>query len=291
MDNNKLIVGDMPGDIINIDESHIKRTKVIYPHIFNKVNNKDIEQKIVVSVYGGSGVGKSEVGSLLATELSKNGIKSYVMSGDNYPYRIPVHNDQERLNRYRYAALLAIKDHSDFNENWIKDLNKLIISGNDINKDFVKEYKFLSTYQTAGEKALANFIASTKEIDFSLVNSIITNFKNNTKYLNLKRMGRTESEISFEKIDFVNTKVLIIEWTHGNNSKLNDIDYPIFLFSTPEETLRHRLSRGRDKGVDSPFTNCVLEIEQKILNEQYQNSFLIVGKTGNIISKGEFSEL
>ena len=289
MDNSNIILGDMPGDIINIDESHIKRTEVIFPRILNEIDKKYREEKIVVSVYGGSGVGKSEIGSLLATGLSKNGIKSYVMSGDNYPYRIPENNDRERLNRYRYAALLSIKDRSDFNENWTKELNKLIISGDDVNKDLVKEFKFLSTYQAAGEKALKDFIASTKEIDFSLVNNIISDFKNNKDHISLKRMGRLESEISFERIDFTSTRVLIIEWTHGNNPKLNGIDYPLFLFSTPEETLQHRLSRGRDKGVDSPFTNCVLETEQKILNEQYQNSFLIIGKSGNIIPKGEFS--
>ncbi|MGL1893864.1 MAG: hypothetical protein OCD02_19660 [Spirochaetaceae bacterium] len=282
-----LIFGDMPGDKISIDESHIKRAEVIYPIIFDKI--KESGHKTVISVYGGSGVGKSEIGSLLASELTKNGVKTYVLSGDNYPYRIPKYNDLERLNRFRYAGLLGLKNNNGFNPTWTLELNKLLANKDDFNKDIARTKPFLSIYQVAGEKALWEYLASEKEVDFNLLNSIIGDFKNNRRFINLKRMGRTINDISFEKIDFKDTEVLIIEWTHGNNPHLKGVDYPVFLFSTPGETLSHRVSRGRDKGVNSSFTNCVLEIEQNKINNQFMDSFLIVGKSGNIITKGDFN--
>ena len=46
---------------------------------------------------------------------STNGVGAYVMSGDNYPRRIPRDNDAERLRTYRAAArprMTALERHS-----------------------------------------------------------------------------------------------------------------------------------------------------------------------------------
>ena len=61
-------------------------------------------------------------------------------------------------------------------------------------------------------------------------------------------MGREESELWYDLLDFSDKNIIIIEWTHGNNQNLQGIDIPILLSSTPQETLEHRKARKRDKG-------------------------------------------
>lgn len=56
----------------------------------------------------------------------------------------------------------------------------------------------------------------------------------------LKRMGREETQLWYDSIDFTNIHELIIEWTHGNSDYYEGVDIPILLNSTPEETLAHR---------------------------------------------------
>lgn len=95
--------GDMPGDKVEINEDHIVKANTIFPKLLNQLElyfNKTENSKVVVAVCGGSGVGKSEIASLLSFYLNQIEIGSYVMSGDNYPYRIPEKNDKKRLEVY-----------------------------------------------------------------------------------------------------------------------------------------------------------------------------------------------
>ena len=64
--------------------------------------------RAIVAVHGGSGVGKSEIGSVLGEMLRRDGIGAYVMSGDNYPRRIPAANDAERLRRFRTGGVQGL---------------------------------------------------------------------------------------------------------------------------------------------------------------------------------------
>ena len=278
----RIVKGDMPGDKIQIGESHILRADTIYPYISAFLKNRG-RTKTVISVFGGSGVGKSEIGSLLASYCNEASYPAYVLSGDNYPYRIPLQNDAERLNVYRSAALAAMSRDNDFCNNWDRLIHKKWSSCEDADPDFQSE-PGMKNYQEAGRDALSGFLGSEREIDFNLLNSIIGDFKNGKDKIVLKRMGRVQEDIHFEAIDFRSVEVLIIEWTHGNNPALKGVDFPVFLYSTPEETLAHRLSRGRDKGVDNPFTKLVLHLEQERLNKYAQSARLIVTKTGEVIS-------
>ena len=85
--------GDMPGDKVKIGEDHIRKAQTIFPLIVKEIERLQAAEpsrsKFVVSVYGGSGVGKSETASLLSFYLNEAGIGAYTMSGDNYPHRIP----------------------------------------------------------------------------------------------------------------------------------------------------------------------------------------------------------
>lgn len=102
--------GDMPGDKIEIHGEHVEKAKTIYPVLKEMLAEKLRNgEKCVVSVCGGSGVGKSEIGSLLAYFLSEDGIPTYLMSGDNYPHRIPLYNDEEREAVYRQGGKAALE--------------------------------------------------------------------------------------------------------------------------------------------------------------------------------------
>lgn len=91
--------GDMPSDSIKINESHIQKAERVLPVLLEEMKHLD-KEKTVIAVCGGSGVGKSEVASLLGYMLTESGKKTYVLSGDNYPHRIPKENDTERLRVY-----------------------------------------------------------------------------------------------------------------------------------------------------------------------------------------------
>jgi hypothetical protein len=98
----------------------------------------------------------------------------------------------------------------------------------------------------------------------------------------LKRMGRDEAALWYDKVDMKDKKILILEWTHGLSEHLKYVDIPIMLTSTPEETLNYRLERGRDHGIDSPFTTIVLNLEQAILDSQASRAAIILSKDGEI---------
>ena len=100
----KIPCGDMPGDKIQIGEEHIRKAQTIFPVLKEIIDSRG-GARTVVSVCGGSGVGKSEIASLLAFYLRSAGLGAYVLSGDNYPRRIPRANDEERLRVYRQGGL------------------------------------------------------------------------------------------------------------------------------------------------------------------------------------------
>ena len=236
--------GDMPGDKICIGEDHVKKAEIILPLLEKEIDalKAQGQNKIVVCVCGGSGVGKSEIASLLSYMLPQ---KSYVLSGDNYPHRIPSENDAMRE----------------------------------------------KVYADGGEEALRAYLGSQDEIDFTKVNEIAKAFKAGEKTISLKRMGRTPDELWWDDVDFSDTEVLFIEWTHGNSDHLTEVDIPILLNSTPEETLAHRKARNRDGAVDSPFVMMVLRLEQDMLVAQAHKAKIIVSKAGEILSFDEFKKI
>lgn len=225
--------GDMPGDKIEIGPDHVAKAALIMPELLKEIalTGKD---KVVVSVYGGSGVGKSEIASLLGYHLSCLGIGAYIMSGDNYPHRIPKLNDAQRE----------------------------------------------SVYEASGEEGLRGYLGSEYEINFKEVNEVVRLFHEGADKIFLRRMGREVGELWYDPIDFSGVNVLLLEWTHGNSAYLRGIDVPVFLNSTPEETLAHRRARNRDGKVDSPFTTLVLTIEQELLASRRDAAKIVVSKKG-----------
>jgi alpha-galactosidase len=293
-DLNAIPKGDMPGDKISIDENHLKKAETIFPVLLEQlipVLNAQSNQRAVIAVHGGSGVGKSETGSLIAYYLNTMNIGSYILSGDNYPHRIPKYNDAERLRVFRETGIKGLVARGEYTSERNDKLKELQESGNDSNSEYFNEFPWLAVYKEEGIKGLKNYLGTNNEIDFSELSNIVAQFKNGTDSIMLKRMGREENELWYDAVDFSNTNVLIIEWTHGNNPNLEGVDIPILLNSTPKETLEHRRSRNRDGAIDSPFTMMILEIEQGKLVSQAHNAKIILTKSGDIISFEEYTKL
>lgn len=277
--------GDMPGDSIRIGQAHVDRAQAIFPRMWELLAACGVpgDGRAVVAVHGGSGVGKSEIGSLLAHYLRANGVGAYVMSGDNYVRRIPRENDAERLHRFRAGALRGVVEAGEYGEAVREELPALLASGGDADPALVADHPWLACYQRAGRTALAGYLGTPAEVDFDEVNAILAAFDGGADQLMLKRMGREPGQVWYEAVDVGDVQVLVIEWTHGNNVNVHGVDVPILLNSTPEETLAHRQARARDGGVASPFTSVVLGLEQDRLRAQAHRAGIIVSKAGELI--------
>ena len=269
--------GDMPGDKIEINEGHKQKAKLIFPVLAQKLkkymaNNQ--YNRAVICVCGGA--------------LQKCGIGSYILSGDNYPHRIPAQNDAERVRVFRHGAVRGLVASGLYNENTKAILRELQANDTDSDPKLCTEYPWLETYQNEGKKALAGYLGTENEQNFAELSAIIKQFKTGANELYLKRMGRTELDLWYDLVDFSDKNVLIIEWTHGNSDKYIGVDIPILLNSTPQETLEHRRSRNRDGAVDSPFVTMVLEIEQRQLEAQAHKAQIIVSKSGELLTYSQY---
>ena len=279
--------GDMPGDKIKIDDGHIQKATTIFPLLIKELK-KENKDKVVVSVFGGSGVGKSEIASLLTYYLQDIGIGAYVLSGDNYPRRIPLYNDAERFSIFRAAVLRGLLKDKLYSKDVQAVLDELWKSETDPDPKQVTVHPWLASYQKAGRSALKGYLGTAKEQDYDEINEIIDAFKKGEEKIYLKRMGRSEEERWYDAIDFSNISVLVIEWTHGGNKALNGIDIPILLNSTPEETREHRRLRARDGKTESAFTTMVLEIEQEELDDRAPYAKIIIAKSGEVLDPQSF---
>ncbi len=274
--------GDMPGDKVRIGEEHVRKANVIFPALVRELK-KTKNDKAVASVFGGSGVGKSEIASVLAAYLRAAGIGCYVMSGDNYPHRIPMYNDAERVRIFRTGGLRALVDSGEYGDGIQKELSALWESGADADPAAAAERPWLKTYQSAGRAGLAGYLGTPTEQDYGEVNRIIEAFRSGERTVFLKRMGRTEDERWYGAVDFSDVGVLLLEWTHGGNEALRGIDVPILLYSTPDETREHRRLRARDGNTDSPFTSMVLEIEQREIERAIPRAKIMLSKSGELL--------
>ncbi len=152
----------------------------------------------------------------------------------------------------------------------------------------MQDNPWLAAYQKAGRIVLSQYLGTSKEQDYEQLNAILEAFKSGQETIYLKRMGRSEEERWYDAIDFRDTDVLIIEWTHGGNKDLHGVDIPILLNSTPEETREHRRLRARDGKTDSAFTTMVLEIEQAELMERAKTARIILAKNGDFLDPQDF---
>jgi len=283
--------GDMPGDQVSIAPSHIAKATRLFPLLVEKLLSALGESgagRAVVAVAGGSGVGKSEIASLLSFHLRAVGAGCYTLSGDNYPRRIPAHNDAERLRVYRQGGLRGMVESGTYTPERALALRRLGAAGADADPGRAAEDPWLTVYQQAGRTALRGYLGTPAEIDFEELSDAVGQFRNGADAIWLKRMGRAEADLWYEQVDFSSVHVLVIEWTHGMSDFLHGVDIPVLLNSTPAETLAHRRARNRDGATDSPFTATVLEIEQELLASQAKKARIILSKGGDAMSYDEY---
>ena len=285
-----VVHGDMPGDKVSIDDTHIAKAKTIFVELLDKVKQLN-KEKIVISVCGGSGVGKSETASLLSYFFKSMGIGSYTLSGDNYPRRIPMYNDGERLHIFRESAIRGMIKDGTYTKERFDIIHKFQEENMDANKANVENYPWYESYIKNGSEGLAVYLGTDNEIDFKQIESIVKEFKDGKSKIYLKRMGRDAAALWYDEVDFSEINILIIEWTHGNSKNYNGVDIPILLNSTPAETLEHRRLRNRDGGIDSPFTTLVLELEQNLLIRDAHKAKIILSKAGEILSYESYLDL
>lgn len=283
--------GDMPGDKVVISEYHIDRANRIFPDLLEeieKLKKENGSQKIVVAVCGGSGVGKSGIAAVLSYYLKEIGLGSYTLSGDNYPHRIPEYNDAERLHLFREGALKEMLKDGEYTKERFDIIHGLQVEGEDADLENIKKYPWYESYINGGHKALEGYLGTENELAFKELEDILNKFKSGADKIWLKRMGRTNTELWYDEIDFKYVGVLMIEWTHGNSDYYKGVDIPILLHSTPQETLEYRLLRNRDGEIDSPFTTMVLEIEQEMLKNQAHKAKIIIAKNGERLTYPEY---
>ncbi len=284
--------GDMPGDKVWIGEEHKRKAELIMKELLRLLPEyMEKNGKAVIAVCGGSGVGKSENASLITYYLNQLGIGAYTMSGDNYPRRIPMYNDAERLRVFRSGGIKALAAADLMTEQGKEELLALQEKEDDANFAYRETYPWFSAYIEGALAALRGYLGTKQEIDFDEVSQIVAAFKAQSPEIYLKRMGRTDAALWYDKVDFSGIDVLVVEWTHGNSDNYDGVDIPVLLNSTPEETMAHRKARNRDGKVDSAFTTRVLEIEQELLAAQAHKAKIIVSKSGELLSYEAYLKL
>ena len=280
--------GDMPGDKVCIGPEHVAKAETVFAALKDMLAARLEGGRAVVSVCGGSGVGKSEIASVLGYYLNGLGIGAYIMSGDNYPRRIPRDNDAERLRVFRTGGLQGLVRSGSYTPEMGKALRALWAQDADADAAQVAQHPFLSVYQQEGRRQLSLYLGTPQEIDFDEVNGILAAFKGGAQHIALRRMGREPQALWYDDVDMTDVRVLILEWTHGNSDYLSGIDVPVLLNSTPAQTLAHRRARSRDGQTDSAFTTMVLELEQKKLDAQAHRAGIILSKDGRRLSYDEY---
>ena len=281
--------GDMPGDTAHISTPVCRRVEKLLPHLVTKLEEKygtDIPAKLVIAVSGGSGSGKTSGAAALREALAMVGLKGYVLSGDNYPRRIPQHNDEERLTIFRSAGLKALLADGEYTPERFADLQPLQKTGIDSDPRQCAAYPWMQIYQQGGRAALAGYLGRTAEQDYDALNAVLAQFRAGAPVLWLKRMGRKEWERWYEPKNFADVDVLLLEWTHAGSADLKNTNLKVFFNST---TRACRVARSRDAGADSPFVTMVLEIEQAMLNRRACDADLIQNRDGTMVDTAAYA--
>ena len=275
MDTKEMTVSDLARE-------QIRNAERLFPLILEKTEERK-EKKTIISVSGGSGVGKTGMAFLLQNMFEKQGKKSLIISGDNYPHRIPMYNDAERIARFRMSGLNGLITERLYTDEVKEKLLELQKAGRDAEEQ--EDMQWLSIYQKYGDKALTDYLGTDQELDYEAVSNLLMQFHGGTSQLLLRHMGRTPDDIWYDRRDVSDTDILILEWTHGNSACLQGVDVSVVLISTPEETLENRKKRNRDTAIDSPFVARVLSIEQKKINDGLDRADIIQDMHGRIYTE------
>lgn len=286
--------GNVPGETIEVKKELVEKADILFAEIVKQIPpffDKNPYQRVVLTICGGSGVGKTSIAALLSHYFHQAGVGCYTLSGDNYPHRIPMYNDAERLRIFREHGIHGMLEDGVYTRETFSLIHKWQKMGDDANLQHLKEASWFASYLNAGKKGLEGYLGTQNEIAFDEVGAVVSAFKDGAEKIWLRRMGREDTELWYDCVDFRKIHILLIEWTHGNSDFYQGVDFPILLNSTPQETLAYRKTRNRDGAVDSPFTTMVLNIEQELLKKQAFKAKLILSKAGKLLDYEAYCRL
>lgn len=246
------------------------------------------DQRIVIAISGGSGVGKSTTAKLIQNYLKNLDIGCALIGGDEYPWRIPVQNDAERLRIVRQAGIKGMMLDGVYDDSAWKELHILQKQMVDAAPQYSEVYPWHKSYLNHGRKALAMYLGSADEQDYTDVQALIDAFHDGQTQIPVRKLGTEEADFHYEMGNFADKKVLLLEWTHAGNSVLRGIDLNIFLYSSPEDTLERRKRRARNANTDTPLIAMALELEQIMLNENAKHADIIQLMDGEILSQKDY---
>ena len=285
--------GDMPGDKVWIGPMSIEKSNVTFQALLpllKKALETNPAHKAVITVTGGSGVGKTCVSALLTYYLNQLGVGAFTLSGDNYPRRFPELNDMERMRIFRLAGVRGMLAEGVYSEEHAAILKDLQLRDLDPSPEQCETYPWLASYQKAGREELSKYLGTELEQEYDQLENVLTQFKSGKEKIWLKRMGRDDTALWYEEKDFSGISVVVLEWTHGNSGKFQGVDIPVLLASTPAETREYRLSRGRDANADTAFITMVIELEQQKLEARAHAAKLIVSKSSELLTYDEYKQ-
>ncbi len=211
----------------------------------------------------------------------ENQLQQEDLEGDGFKYVISI-SGGSGSGKTAIASLLAyylnsngVKTYTHSGDNYPRRVPEL----NDAER--------LARYKAGGVQALRDYLGTNEEIDFDAINNVISEFKRNKTEISLRRMGNKADQVWQDRVDLSDTKILLIEWTHGSSQFLKGVDYNIFLATTPEETRAIRIARGRNDNAADPFIQLVIELEQEKLDRQKETASLIMTRDGQLIKPGK----
>lgn len=222
--------------------------------------------RAVLALFGGSGTGKSTAAALLGHWFRSAGVSCLVVSGDDYPRRIPAANDAERRRVFRGAGVKALLAAGAYSEETGAALRRLWAADRDADEAEAARLPWLRIYRAAGCRALESYLGEEPEQDYGELNALLDRFHAGAETLWLRRLGRGEEDLHYERADFPGPGLLLLEWTHAGSEHVRGADVTVFLRGSPKDTLAARVNRARDAGAASPFTAAVLAIEQAKLD-------------------------
>ncbi len=288
------VSGDMPGDKIVIGSELVVKAVTLIPLLLDRVSEllkRNKTNRAVIGLCGGSGSGKSGTGVLLTGFFNKHGVDTYMMSGDNYPRRIPEYNDAERLRLFRQGGVRGLVLSGELNPERLARLQEFQEKNSDADPGHILDDPWMETYLKGGRVALSSYLGGPDEIDYKEVEHILWQFKSGAEDVWMRRMGRDMTAFWYEKVHFQKDGLLILEWTHANSNYFQGVDLPVLLNSTPEETVTYRLRRARDGQADHPFVSMVLQIEQEKQVSLARKAVVILSRQGQRITYDEYVKL